>query len=373
MDSAKLDEIYRQYRQQDAPLPSDVETFDGCLEYFRSEANFWQDKGLDEFGNHFGELRSRLESARRSDNENDIRNTLIEVFDRLRRESRFTLGSKLRMGAFLATLAQDDKDSALSAITYFNGTLPNKSPLNARAFDGAVAAALFEKPEFANIGLGGRVQEFEREIERARSLGQKMTDALEAAKLANQEFHGGARECVTALLTKASAGFENLKKNYGELLSLQEPAAYWKEMMRTYQRHCGWFALLAIGGVLGLVWYVSNLISVPPAGLTDTSSTYGYVKAALLVGAVISTIVYLINLFVRLSTSALRLSRDARERFQLTRVYLARVAQGKMDEEKDRNVILASLFCRADTGLLKDGAPTITSPTQMAFEKFIGK
>lgn len=401
MDSAKLDELQRQYQQPNAALPSDVTTFQGCVEYFRSEANFWGDKGLGDLGNHFNELRSRLENAQRSDNENDIRNALVDVYSRLAREPRFTMGSKLPRGSFVASLAERDRDAAWSAARYFDGTLQDRGPLNAHAFDGAVAAALFEHPEFANIGLDGRVQEFEREIGRVRSVGQETADSLDAFKRANQEFHVDATERLDALITKATEdfglrqnsiadehqkakaeqeaemaeirrNFENLQKSFSEQLSLKEPAKYWKDMKEGYERQSILLGISAIIGVGGLTWFVSNLIYVPPALLTDSTVQYGYIKGALLLGGALSAIIYILNLLVRISTSSLHLSRDARERYQLTRVYLALVAQGAMDE-KDRGIILTSLFSRADTGLLKDGAPTITTPLGSVIDKLTGK
>jgi len=53
-------------------------------------------------------------------------------------------------------------------------------------------------------------------------------------------------------------------------------------------------------------------------------------KAALLAAAAVSGMLYLINLGVKVSTSSFHLARDARERFQLTHVYLA--ASGWRDQ-----------------------------------------
>lgn len=64
--------------------------------------------------------------------------------------------------------------------------------------------------------------------------------------------------------------------------------------------------------------------------------------------------------------SAFHLARDARERYQLTRVYLAMLKANAVDPEH-RAIILQSLFSRADTGLLKhDSGPTM--PTAMIGE-----
>lgn len=65
----------------------------------------------------------------------------------------------------------------------------------------------------------------------------------------------------------------------------------------------------------------------------------------------------LIRLFVKLSISSYHLSRDAKERLQLTHVYLSMIKDKSVDE-KDRSIVLQSLFSRSDTGLLKgDNSP----------------
>ena len=79
----------------------------------------------------------------------------------------------------------------------------------------------------------------------------------------------------------------------------------------------------------------------------------------MLVALAVSVLIYFIRLFVKLSKSAYHLSRDARERYQLTHVFLAMIRKGAIQVE-DRKIILQALFSRADTGLLKtDGGPTM--------------
>lgn len=78
--------------------------------------------------------------------------------------------------------------------------------------------------------------------------------------------------------------------------------------------------------------------------------------------------IFLINLFAKYATSAFHLARDARERYQLTHVYLA-LRNDKAVEDEDRHIILAALFSRADTGLLRhEGSPAL--PTAAIAEIF---
>ena len=63
---------------------------------------------------------------------------------------------------------------------------------------------------------------------------------------------------------------------------------------------------------------------------------------------------------------------DAQERHQLTYQYLS-LLQANAIEEKDREIILQSLFSRADTGLLKgDSSPTMPDGFMNQILKNIG-
>lgn len=71
--------------------------------------------------------------------------------------------------------------------------------------------------------------------------------------------------------------------------------------------------------------------------------------------------IYLLRIFIKLALSAFHLSRDANERLQLTHQYLALREVGVL-EEKHREIIIQSLFSRAETGLLKgDSSPSFPS------------
>jgi hypothetical protein len=60
------------------------------------------------------------------------------------------------------------------------------------------------------------------------------------------------------------------------------------------------------------------------------------------------------------------LARDSEERYTLTYFYLSLLKDSNVDE-KDRQLIIQSLFSRAETGLLKDdSSPTMPSETIMS-------
>ena len=65
-----------------------------------------------------------------------------------------------------------------------------------------------------------------------------------------------------------------------------------------------------------------------------------------------------------MATSSYHLSRDAKERKNLSYFYLALIEKGAVSD-KERALILNSLFSRSDTGLLKgEAAPSM--PTNVS-------
>jgi hypothetical protein len=95
------------------------------------------------------------------------------------------------------------------------------------------------------------------------------------------------------------------------------------------------------------------------------------IKWSLILITIVSIVAFVIRLLAKLYMSSLHLARDSEEREQLTHFYLALKKDTEIKEE-ERQLILQSLFSRADTGLLKeDSSPTM--PTHSVFEKFTGK
>lgn len=164
---------------------------------------------------------------------------------------------------------------------------------------------------------------------------------------------------------------QELEKTYNEVFFLKEPAKYWKdraEELGTYGKRYLWGLFIILG--IGFVSHFMLLYFIPDGLLLDIFS-----KGA---RAIKWTIVYLtfvsvfaigIRTLSKLAYSTYHLKRDAEERHQLTYVYLSLVNDKKIDE-KDRQLVLQSLFSRADTGLLKDdSSPTMPGLIGSVFNK----
>ena len=150
-----------------------------------------------------------------------------------------------------------------------------------------------------------------------------------------------------------------LEDLYEEKLRLAKPASYWDTMSKEYMdKGKSWRTWAVVTGIVTVVYLTILLFNIPDKFLPEKSTfTFNGMKATIVFALIASILVYFIRLFVKLATSAYHLSRDAYERYQLTYVYLSLLNE-KAVKEEERNIVLQSIFSRADTGLLKgDSTP----------------
>ena len=158
-----------------------------------------------------------------------------------------------------------------------------------------------------------------------------------------------------------------LEETYTKLLQLKGPAEYWDELAKWY-RNWGWGLLIVtvlIGGavIVSLLALLFNCDKLPL--LNRVKFDAATIRASLIFIVLTSVAGYLIHLFTRLAISSFHLARDYRERFQLTRVYLALIKDGDIaNDENTRQIVLQSIFSRSDTGLLK-GDHALTMPVAL--------
>ena len=156
--------------------------------------------------------------------------------------------------------------------------------------------------------------------------------------------------------------FDELEKLYEEKLRLASPAEHWEKLETRYLKsgRIGTGLLVALVAATAVV--VGRLLYYPPAAWTQEALTPAVVKGAVILTVGISVTVYLMHIGVRHVTSSYHLARDARERLQLTHMFLA-LLRDKAIEPKEREIVLSALFSRSDTGLLRhDSTPTLPSP-----------
>lgn len=154
---------------------------------------------------------------------------------------------------------------------------------------------------------------------------------------------------------------EELKKLYEEELALKAPAQYWEERAKEMKSEGKlWLLGLTLSTIIGVIC-LYNLLSSIGTGEFETifKDTGTSIKWSIVFITFITFLAFLIRTFTKLTFSSFHLSRDAQERKQLTYVYLA-LKENNAVSDMDRNIVLQSIFSRADTGLLKeDSSPTM--------------
>lgn len=165
---------------------------------------------------------------------------------------------------------------------------------------------------------------------------------------------------------------KDLENTYQEQLRLKKPAEYWSKRAIDLKNE-GWTAVKWLIGMISFTCLTLYLLLwLTPEGmlLSFMTGQASAIKWSVIYVTFIAFLTYGIRALNKIAFSSFHLSRDSEEREQLTYVYLALIKDGSIDD-KDRNLIMQSLFSRADTGLLKeDSSPTM--PNDIA-GKFFGK
>lgn len=192
----------------------------------------------------------------------------------------------------------------------------------------------------------------------------------EKEKLFSDWFEESGQDFKT-LIENSEKSIEDLNNTYTQLLKLQAPADYWKQRAVNLNKE-GWRAL---NWLIGLVAFscltLYFLLWLTPEGmlLSFIKGDASALKWSIIYITFISFLAFGIRALNKVAFSSFHLSRDAEEREQLTYVYLAMIKDASVDD-KDRHLIMQSLFSRADTGLLKDdSSPTMPGIADKFFTK----
>lgn len=178
-----------------------------------------------------------------------------------------------------------------------------------------------------------------------------------------QEWFNASKKAFDNFNNASTKKIEELKKLYEEELALKAPAQYWEERAKEMRiQGQWWLGGLCISTIVG-VFFLYNLLGSIGTGEFETmfKDTGTAIKWSIVFITFVTFLAFLIRTFTKLTFSSFHLARDAQERKQLTYVYLA-LKENKAVSDIDRNIVLQSIFSRADTGLLKeDSSPTMPS------------
>lgn len=195
---------------------------------------------------------------------------------------------------------------------------------------------------------------------------------IEKENLFNEWFDN-SKENFTTFNSESKSRIADLEKTYEELLRLKKPAEYWSSRA-TMLKSEGWKAvkwLIVLIAFACITLY--SLLWLTPEGmlLSFVKGNTQAIKWSIIYVTFISFLAFGIRALNKIAFSSFHLARDAEEREQLTYVYLSLIKDNAVDE-KDKNLIMQSLFSRAETGLLKDDSGP-TMPNDITGKIFGGK
>lgn len=182
------------------------------------------------------------------------------------------------------------------------------------------------------------------------------------------DIHNKTNKHIKDMETKAQQYFDENDKRcnelemlYDEKLMLEVPAKYW-ENTETHYNQQGKKWLTASCWIAGgtIIVLVMILILIPNLFSKD-AHWMDVLKNSAIITVITSIAVYVLRTTVKMTMSSFHLARDAKERNMLTYFYLSLIKE-KAVTEKERALVINSLFSRADTGLLKnDSTPAMSN------------
>lgn len=187
-------------------------------------------------------------------------------------------------------------------------------------------------------------------------------DKLKSEKDKNfEDWFTGVQNGFDAFFTNSNNSIKNNEELYREKLRLEAPAKYWKEravlLKQEGNKHLNWLISISVVAAILLFTLLMSL------GTDYFESAFNDkikgIKWSIILVTIVSLLAFTIKILSKMTFSSFHLSRDAEEREQLTHFYLA-LKKDTTIEPEERQLILQSLFSRADTGLLKeDSSPTM--------------
>jgi hypothetical protein len=390
MDDQQLDSIIKNFNVEITLAPdSDKRTFKTFKEFrdfIQVERTFWGPcAGAHELMQWLNTIENNLANAKNTGNLSQAQTEVGQAVGSVR--SKAFIYSGTPHAEIVKSLCAKNTDSAKGALAFFRRLRPDPNTLgNPDFFRGFIRAAIYEEPSILGIEpdkavidklrvearaaidrLDSKTNEaslvisdFKTDIDNFK----KSTAEESSARIAdeNRKFDAAIADWEAKLQetnTKWEDQFQATSKLYSEKLRLEGPATYWQKIASSYERKgILWVASALVLGI-GVGAAIMRILYDPPKMFDTDKITPGGIRDAILLAFSVSLIVYLMHLFVRLATSAYHLSRDAKEREQLTHVFLALI-EGEAIKEEDRAIVLSAIFSRSDTGLLKgDGAPAL--------------
>jgi uncharacterized membrane protein YhaH (DUF805 family) len=151
----------------------------------------------------------------------------------------------------------------------------------------------------------------------------------------------------------------NLEKTYEEKLKIEKPAEFMLEQANKYRNSFYWWCLAIVLLAIFLIILLAAIVS-PQVTFNDKLITVSVlnkdmpVYSSIILLAMISLVVYILRIFIKMAVSSKHLMEEYKQKYSLTYFYLSLINNGNIKDEKAQNIILTSLFTKADTGLIKN-------------------
>lgn len=296
---------------------------------------------------------------------------------------------------FLIKIAKKNPSYALGAVDYFIGTNLNLSNNSKEYLTGIILAYEFKNQSESEI-LHRRTNEKIslnqiREkyntyiVEAEQQLNGYLSDAKdnltshfetvdklkEEKNKTFEDWFKNTEEEYDDFYAKVQESIKSNEDLYREKLRLEAPADYWKkravQLKTEGDKYLNWLIKTSVtAAILLFILLMSLGTEYFEEAFNDRIKG---IKWSIILVTIVSLLAFTIKILSKLTFSSYHLSRDAEEREQLTHFYLA-LKKDTAIEPEERQLILQSLFSRADTGLLKDDSSP-TMPTSI-IEKFAG-
>ena len=260
----------------------------------------------------------------------------------------------------------------------------NTSANDRNALYGAMLAYEFIRKDYTNNAeksISKTIADFQKYLsESEQQLATHLNDAntnyadyvkkIDNLKTEKEKLFTNWFEPTTAKVEELKKTYEKkiveLEETYKEQLKLEAPAEYWSHRAKKLRKQgLIWSGVLVV--LTLVVCFILYSILRNPPEIFNTSIWSEDISIAIkwILGyaTLISFLAYSIRAISKMMFSSFHLARDCEERHTLTYFYLSLLEDSSVTES-ERQLIMQSLFSRADTGLLKDDSSP-TMPTNL--------
>lgn len=348
-------------------------------EFIIKEKTFWEVITQGQVGhikNHFESILNGINTALQSNDINSQMNHLRQAISAATRNGVPCIYSITPQAKLIMERYNQNPEQADAVYSYFFENNVNISN-NKQRFKGFMFAFfLSDKNEIhgnkinvETLALENLRSNYTKELEKLDNDYNDRYKAINEDHALYQEklskWKSDTESKTETFLTEKQESIKELEFLYNEKLRFQSPAKYWDDLSISYENRGKTWRWWSIGSVIIFILFLTVILYFEPNSFMVSNKSFNInsVRGIIVFGLITSIGIYLISLFIKLTTSAFHLSADARERYQITHVYLSLLNE-KGISESERSIVLQSIFSRADTGLLKgDSTPTFPDNT----------